>query len=386
MEVIADINQLNLAPRLMKFMQEENVEYIYRGFFTPNITSDILSLAEANLEKSKDKTGLKKKIYFIIVECLQNITRHQHNANGTNINKASLFIIQRQYNQYFITTGNVILREDIEGLRNAIERINNLTKDELKDYYNKVLISGKISKKGGAGLGFIAIARKSGRKFVFDFKEIDEKHAFFYLCTIVPLGKNSGENCREKVVDKCTGKIKELHSLIDGENMFLNFNDSFNQEGFINFLFIIVEQMRDKVRKKVFNTMIEMLQNIVYYADTCPKSSEHKNSTPGIFFFSERENEYFLTSGNFILETKVDTLQKKLNFINSLSGDNLDNCYKKYLLDFNELERKPDLSLVEMKMKSKYNLNYNFERIDSRYSFFTLQIVIGKRKKGCFKK
>jgi len=42
-----------------------------------------------------------------------------------------------------------------------------------------------LSEKGGAGLGFIDIARKTGQKLVYSFLKIDEEKSFFVLTTTI---------------------------------------------------------------------------------------------------------------------------------------------------------------------------------------------------------
>ena len=52
---------------------------------------------------------------------------------------------------------------------------------ELKIKYLAKLNSTKLSDKGGAGLGLMDIARKSGKKLEYDFENISEKISFFSL-------------------------------------------------------------------------------------------------------------------------------------------------------------------------------------------------------------
>ena len=59
--------------------------------------------------------------------------------------------------------------------------VNGLTREELKAYYKKILNNGEISDKGGGGLGFIDIAKKSGEKLEYSIREIDGNYSFFTL-------------------------------------------------------------------------------------------------------------------------------------------------------------------------------------------------------------
>jgi UDP-N-acetylglucosamine pyrophosphorylase len=84
-------------------------------------------------------------------------------------------------NKYSIFTGNYILNENIHGLKTRLDEVNSLNKEELKEYYKKVLNNGEMSLKGGGGLGMIDIARKTGEKLGYNFLEIDNKVSFFTL-------------------------------------------------------------------------------------------------------------------------------------------------------------------------------------------------------------
>ena len=53
--------------------------------------------------------------------------------------------------------------------------------DELKIYYRDMLGGSKLSKKGGAGLGIIDIARKSKNKIEFNIKNVSENYSFVSL-------------------------------------------------------------------------------------------------------------------------------------------------------------------------------------------------------------
>ena len=51
-----------------------------------------------------------------------------------------------------------------------------------------MLSNGEMSEKGGGGLGFIDIAKKSGEKLIYKIREIDSNYSFFTLT--VKISKN----------------------------------------------------------------------------------------------------------------------------------------------------------------------------------------------------
>ena len=48
-------------------------------------------------------------------------------------------------------------------------------------------MGGELSSKGGAGLGLIDIAKKTGNKFEYHFLPIDDNFSFFILISKVSL-------------------------------------------------------------------------------------------------------------------------------------------------------------------------------------------------------
>ena len=90
-------------------------------------------------------------------------------------------MIGRHNGEYNIITGNYILNENVDGLKRRIDEVNSLSKEELKEYYKKILNNGEMSLKGGGGLGMIDLSRKTGQKLNYNFLDVDDKYSFFNL-------------------------------------------------------------------------------------------------------------------------------------------------------------------------------------------------------------
>jgi hypothetical protein len=86
---------------------------------------------------------------------------------------------------YHVTTGNVIENNKIDELTQMLEKINSLDKEGLKQLYKTQMKEGHLSDKGGAGLGFIDIARKTKNKLDYHFLPIDEESSFFLLTSSI---------------------------------------------------------------------------------------------------------------------------------------------------------------------------------------------------------
>lgn len=138
---------------------------------------------ENKMDNMQEEPKMKKKVYNVLVECLQNLYHHMDDVADTcgEINRSAIFMIGKLNNCYTITTGNYIFSENVSGLKSRLDEVNSLNKEELKEYYKKILNNGEMSLKGGGGLGMIDIARKTGEKLEYNFLEIDNKVSFFTL-------------------------------------------------------------------------------------------------------------------------------------------------------------------------------------------------------------
>lgn len=173
---------------LHKTMQTKNLILVYEGEFTQDITRSVLAMAERNMESLGEESSIKRKVFNVMVECLQNICKHsEHKALRSASGRTNaIFMIGKQDDEYFITSGNAIANDKVDDMAKRLENINALDKDGLKSLYKDIIKNGSLSDKGGAGLGFIDMARKSGRKLGYDFEPINDTLSFFSLKTTIP--------------------------------------------------------------------------------------------------------------------------------------------------------------------------------------------------------
>jgi hypothetical protein len=189
---------MNFVVNFHKMMLDKKITLAYEGEVTQEITKAFTSMTEKNLDKVEEDGKIKKKVYHVMVECLQNISKHADDDTQTasdsleeGLAKTGIFLIGNDQNQYFITSGNGIANENIPALKSLIDNINSLNQDELKQLHKEKMRETAISAKGGAGLGFIDIARKTGNPLEYHFEPIDENNSFFLLKTII--SRNSNE-------------------------------------------------------------------------------------------------------------------------------------------------------------------------------------------------
>ncbi len=157
----------------------------YKGSITSELINDVLEAVERKLEEVNEVGKTRKKLYNVLVESLQNLYHHieeTHEGIAEELDpKFGLVVIEREDGMYKVTTGNFINSTKIKFLKEKIDKINSLTKDELKDMYKFILNHQKLSAKGGGGLGLVDIARKTGSKLEYIFHNYDNNYYFFNL-------------------------------------------------------------------------------------------------------------------------------------------------------------------------------------------------------------
>lgn len=166
-------------------MKINQINLIYEGEVTHQITKAFTALTEENMTKDMEPNTIQMKVFHVIVESLQNISKHAENLKGAknDLRGVGTFLIAKSETDYFIIAGNLIDKENVDELKNLIDKINTLDKDGLKILHKEQMKMGKLSEKGGAGLGFIDIARKSGNSLEYTFRELTEDVSFFILKT-----------------------------------------------------------------------------------------------------------------------------------------------------------------------------------------------------------
>jgi hypothetical protein len=108
---------------------------------------------------------------------------------------------------------------------------------------------------------------------------------------------------------------------------------------------------------KIFNLMIEMIQNVSKHADSYLAEGGWKT---GIFLITESDKEYMLISGNYVLNTKVKILGETISRINQMTFSELMVEYNKILNDYSTNRKKPGIRLTGYKTQKQIEPHLQF--------------------------
>src|SRR6478735_3032622 len=125
---------MNYIYDLHRTMMSQKLILVFQGDFTQETTKSILTMAERNLDSSGEESNIKRKVFNVMVEALQNIVKHSDElVDGEKHSHAAIFLIGKESNRYSIMSGNPIRKTNVEGLDDKLQHINSLDKDGLKD-------------------------------------------------------------------------------------------------------------------------------------------------------------------------------------------------------------------------------------------------------------
>jgi hypothetical protein len=163
--------------------REQLVLLTYQGRLSFDLVQLFIDQIESALVNEPYVLTTKKKIYNVLVEVFQNLNHHiiKHNKiqnSSFDVQKASLKVWIEDKTCY-IATGNFIENKQVEKLEAWLNKINSLDSKGIRNLYLEILNNETFSDKGGGGLGFIDISKKTGSKSDFNFEYVNDDLSYF---------------------------------------------------------------------------------------------------------------------------------------------------------------------------------------------------------------
>lgn len=165
-------------------MLPNSVKLTYKGKVTFDLVDSILSIISGRLDSIEEDINTRKKVYTVLMECLQNLCNYIEEQDFETTlydSNCALLSITNGMDEYSIYTGNFMLNKRVSSLKSWLDQINASDGEERKQLYNKILTNNTFSSKGGGGLGFLDIARKSNGNLIYAFQQVDDNCSFFSL-------------------------------------------------------------------------------------------------------------------------------------------------------------------------------------------------------------
>lgn len=169
-------------------MSDNEVILNYEGPIDFETIEKLLRQVKDDLASHNIKKVVKKRIYSILVECLENILRHSISAGENSVHP--YIKLEKGINEYQVTAGNLILNSTITLLEEKLSKIAHSDKEHLQKMYKDQINEEAVLTKDGAGLGFITIALKSNIPLNYEIIAVNDQFSVFELRVIVSIVNN----------------------------------------------------------------------------------------------------------------------------------------------------------------------------------------------------
>lgn len=168
-------------------LEKQRIMLSFKGDLSPDLISALLNLVEQKLLITEPEHRIRKRVFNVVMECLQNLYHHNRRVTSADADatrtdeRQGVVMIAHDSSGYSVLTGNYMAKAEVSDLKGRLDQVNGCEPDQLRDLYKSKLGDGKFTSSGGGGLGIIDIARKSGRKLEYGFVPMDNDNTFFSL-------------------------------------------------------------------------------------------------------------------------------------------------------------------------------------------------------------
>ncbi len=173
-------------------------------------------------------------------------------------------------------------------------------------------------------------------------------------------------------------KQLEFNRLMAEDGIMLVYRDTITEDTVQQLLEISENRMNHlgeekKLRKRVFNVLIECLQNVVNHG------YDDGDGKQGIILVKREPDAIVIKTGNLILKTDIPTFEERVHEVNQLDPDELREVYNDRLThaEFSE-KGGAGLGLLDMYRKSGHPIDHLIHPVSDEVSFLSITVKVPK--------
>ncbi len=353
-------------------LRDVRLMFAYRGPLSDHLTDGIISISEHTVSGQEEMSRVNRKVSFLLVECFQNILKHgEKSPDGNLLSENAVFSFRAFDDSFYINSINPLKPEDRDRLAEMVERVNRMDRAELKTFYKQQLEENAISSKGGAGLGLIELARKSGQPIRYDFEE--EPSGMLLFHNQVYFRKNS-----QRPEFSFTEATKKLRFELIRHRILLIYKGDFSQGAILPLLDIIElnvgRNSSSSETRRVGHVLIELLQNIGSHAAISADGTRE-----GMLAISREAGAMVIRTVNGISEdADPSALKKRLDELKNKDTQTLKRLHReRFKASLNSPVRSSSgLGLIQIAKAAKGQIDYSIHTEQNGERFFSLSVRV----------
>jgi len=156
----------------------------YKGKFTFERIGVLLNDLKNKKETYHIDPVQYKKLLTLMIEILENVLKYYDRIEVFVLDHPDYqpeFELNLSEDGFILTSRNPVRDKDKKEISRRINKINISDEDELKKIYRDTITNGIFTEKGGAGLGFIEMAKITTNALIFSFEPIEKGFSYFEL-------------------------------------------------------------------------------------------------------------------------------------------------------------------------------------------------------------
>lgn len=156
----------------------------YRGPLSFSTIDWLLSEFKLTVQEHDISFKTYKKMISVMIEALENVTKYSDQllCNG-ELREEFCPSCEISCNNAVIEmeTSNPVKKSEVNPIKDLIDNVNSHDSDALRELYKSTITNGEFSSRGGAGLGFIEMAKTAGSKLEYDFASLSQEYSLYTL-------------------------------------------------------------------------------------------------------------------------------------------------------------------------------------------------------------
>lgn len=164
---------LETVRQIFNIMDDRKFLLCYNGNISHELIKSLLSVAENKLNAEESDLIIKKKVFNVMMECLQSICRGENNAV-----KNSFFMLGKGNDSYDIHSCFYVSETYCTELKSLLEEVNSWDTEKLKMEHKNYILNKENNPMKRLLLPFIDISLKSMNRLQFEYEGIEDKYFF----------------------------------------------------------------------------------------------------------------------------------------------------------------------------------------------------------------
>jgi hypothetical protein len=165
--------------KIKEDLGDDTLVCTHLGTFSQSMLISIVSLVERTLNMNGESNKLKKRLIYIIIECIQNIMFHSNKSSGNH--QLAYIIISKNDQGYSLYSSNSLDVNHVDFLVQKLDEFLEVKVDVLSKLFTKKLANPAIEPSKTGGIGLLTMIEKSNKNFNYEVLKISDKYALFFI-------------------------------------------------------------------------------------------------------------------------------------------------------------------------------------------------------------